>query len=529
MTKAAFYGRFSSNNQREESAEAQLRASSDFADRNNYEIVAKYIDRAKSGTSSRKRTEFLRMIKDAEKGLFQVIIVHKLDRFSRDKYDSAFYKRKLKQCGVKLISVTEQLDDSPESVILESVIEGMAEYYSKNLARETMKGLKENAYQCKHTGGMPPLGYDVNSEKKYIINEREAESVRLIFEMYITGYSQSDMVNELNERGFKTKLGTIFKTNSIHSILTNEKYTGVYVYNKSAKKNAFGKRNSHAYKDESEIIRIEGGMPQIISKETFEKAQEVLKARKRAPGANKAKESYLLAGLIRCGCCGKHYQGNRRKAKNKPIYVSYRCSYRRLTSSKVCDNKEIRKEYIEKYVLSELERKIFNDKAIPHLVEGINKNLQKKNKFEEEKKDVIIREMEEIEAQINNIVTAIASGFMQEEFKVKMNELKSRKSELEFKLLELKSDEITQVVTERDVRILLNNFSSYVMSRNIPECKKFIQSFVKEVVIYKEHIEVTFNVSFSLLKINQGVEVVSKIRRYELFERYSESFYIKVS
>ena len=110
-----------------------------------------------------------------------------------------------------------------------------------------------------------------------------------------------------------------------------------------------------------------------------------------------------------------------------------------------------------------------------------------------------------------------------------MNELKSRKSELEFKLLELKSDEITQVVTERDVRILLNNFSSYVMSRNIPECKKFIQSFVKEVVIYKEHIEVTFNVSFSLLKINQGVEVVSKIRRYELFERYSESFYIKVS
>lgn len=152
MTKAAFYGRFSSNNQREESAEAQLRASSDFADRNNYEIVAKYIDRAKSGTSSRKRTEFLRMIKDAEKGLFQVIIVHKLDRFSRDKYDSAFYKRKLKQCGVKLISVTEQLDDSPESVILESVIEGMAEYYSKNLARETMKGLKENAYQCKHTG-----------------------------------------------------------------------------------------------------------------------------------------------------------------------------------------------------------------------------------------------------------------------------------------------------------------------------------------------------------------------------------------
>lgn len=389
--------------------------------------------------------------------------------------------------------------------------------------------MKENGYKALHNGGKPPLGYDVNSEKKYIINEREAESVRLIFDMYIAGYSQSEMVNELNERGFKTKLGTIFKSNSIHSILTNEKYTGVYVYNKSAKKDAFGKRNSHAYKDESEIIRIEGGMPQIISKETFEKAQEVLKARRRAPGTNKAKENYLLAGLIRCGCCGRHYQGNRRQGKNKPMYVSYRCSYRRLTSSKVCDNKEIRKEYIEEYVLSELERRIFNDKAIPHLVEGINKNLQKKNKVEEEKKEVINKEIKEIESQINNIVTAIASGFMQEEFKIKMEELKNRKSELEFKLSELKSDEIIQVVTESDVRNLLNNFSGYVMSRNIPECKKFIQSFVKEVVIYKEHIEVTFNVSFSLLKNSGGIKVISKIRRYELYERYSNSFYIKVS
>ena len=528
MTRCVVYSRFSSNNQREESIDAQLRASEEFASKKGYELVGHYSDKARSGTNSSKRSEFLRMIKDAEKGLFDVVIVHKLDRFSRDKYDSALYKRKLKQCGVRLVSVTEQLDDSPESVILESVIEGMAEYYSKNLARETMKGLKENAYQCKHTGGMPPLGYDVNSEKKYIINEREAESVRLIFEMYTTGYSQSKMVNELNERGFKTKLGTVFRANSIHSILTNEKYTGVYVYNKSAKKDAFGKRNSHAYKDESEI-RIEGGMPQIISKETFEKAQEVLKARRRAPGTNKAKENYLLAGLIRCGCCGRHYQGNRRQGKNKPMYVSYRCSYRRLTSSKVCDNKEIRKEYIEEYVLSELERKIFNDKAIPHLVEGINKNIQKKNKVEEEKKEVIKKEIKEIEAQINKIVTAIASGFMQEEFKNKMDELKGRKSELEFKLSELKSDEITQLVNEKDVRNLLNNFSGYVISRNIPECKKFVQDFVKEVIVYKEHIEVIFNVSFSLFKNNHGVEVKSKINRYVLYERYSNSFYIKVS
>lgn len=524
IKKACAYIRYSSENQRDESLEAQMRAIKEFANSKGYEIVRVYEDKAKSATTD-KRPQFLQMIKDAEKELFDVVIVHKLDRFSRNKYDSALYKRKLKQYGIKLISVTEQLDDSPESVILESVIEGMAEYYSKNLARETMKGLKENAYKCKHTGGLAPLGYDITSDKKYAINEREAESVKLIFDMYISGYTQAQMVNELNARGFKTKVGSMFKSNSIHSILTNEKYTGVYIYNKSAKKDVFGRRNSHSYKDESEIIKIEGGMPQIISKEIFLKAQEVLKSRKRAPGVNKAKESYLLSGIIRCGCCGKAYQGNRRKAKNKPRYVSYRCSYRKITSSKVCDNKEIRKEYIEEYVLSELERKIFSDEAIVYLVEGINKNIQKQNRVDNDKKEVLVKELKEID----NIVIAITNGFVQEEFKIKMDELKGRKSDIEYKLIQFKSNELTQIVTEESVRDLLKDFRGYVTSRNIPECKKFIQDFVKEVVVYKEHIEVIFNVSFSLLKKNDGIELVSKVKRYDLFERYSESFYIKIS
>lgn len=527
MARAVFYGRFSSNNQREESIGAQLRATKDFAQRNGYEIVAEYTDKAKSGTND-KRPEFRRMIKDAESGNFDYVIVHKLDRFSRDKYDSALYKRKLKQCGVRLISVTEQLDDSPESVILESVIEGMAEYYSKNLARETMKGLKENAYKCKHTGGLPPLGYDVNEEKKYITNEKEAESVKLIFEMCISGHSRSETIDELNSRGFTTKLGTVFRPNSIHSILTNEKYTGVYVYNKTAKKNAFGKRNGHAYKDPNEVIRIEDGMPAIVSKEDFQKVQEILKMRKQKPGANKAKENYLLTGLIKCGCCGKPYQGNRRKPKNKPLYVSYRCSVRDKTRTNECDNKEIRKEYIEEYVLSELERKIFNDKAISYIADGINKNLQKQNNVDVEKKIVLSKQMEEVESQINNIVTAITNGFVQEEFKVKMDELKKRKVDIEFKLLEIEAKDINQMVTEADVRNLLRDFSGYVISRNVPECKKFIRDFVKEVIVYKEHVEVIFNVSFSLLKNSQGVKVISEISRYDLYERYSQSFYIKV-
>lgn len=496
IKRACAYIRYSSDNQRDESLEAQIRAIKEFGYAKGYEIVKVYQDKAKSATTDR-RPGFQQMIKDSANDIFDVVIVHKLDRFSRDKYDSAQYKRKLKQNGVKLVSVTENLDDSPESVILESVIEGMAEYYSKNLAREVMKGMKETAYQAKHTGGLPPLGYDVNEEKKYVINEREAESVRLIFEMYTARYTLSQMVNELNSRGFKTKAGAIFKHNSINSVLTNEKYTGVYIFNKSAKKDAYGRRNSHLQKDPSEIIRIEGGMPQIIDKELYEKAQEILRSRKKSKAVNKAKESYLLSGIIKCGECGYAMYGNRRQAKSKPLYVSYRCGCRKRTSSNVCSNKEIRKEYIEEYVLTELEARIFNDKSIPLLVEGINEELKKQSEGDEDKRGIIEKELKDIEKQIGNIVMAITNGFIQEEFKVKMEELKERKAYLEGKLVDIEASQSVTKVTEEDIRGLLAGFKEYVVSKNIPECKNFIQDFVKEVVVYKTHVEVVFNVGFN--------------------------------
>ena len=115
------------------------------------------------------------MIKDSEKK-FKYLIIHKVDRFSRQKYDAAMYKHQLKVNGVTILSVTENLDNSPESIMLESVIEGMAQYYSVNLAREVMKGMKESAYDCKHLGGTPPLSYNVDPDtRKYIINENEAK------------------------------------------------------------------------------------------------------------------------------------------------------------------------------------------------------------------------------------------------------------------------------------------------------------------------------------------------------------------
>lgn len=171
-----------------------------------------------------------------------MVIVHKLDRFSRDKYDSAKYKHKLKSKGIRVISVLEKLYGFPESIILEYVIKGMAEYYSKNLARKIMKGLKESAIKNQiHLEGTPPLGYKISTDKMYIINEEEVQAVKLIFDRYINGYSYSKIIDELNYLGYKTKIGNKFGKNSLHGILNNEKYTGVYVFNKTQRKGVDGK------------------------------------------------------------------------------------------------------------------------------------------------------------------------------------------------------------------------------------------------------------------------------------------------
>ncbi|MDY4950438.1 MAG: recombinase family protein [Clostridium cadaveris] len=263
MLKAAIYARYSSDNQREESIEAQIRAINQYAKANNIRIVKTYIDEAKSAKTD-DRPNFTRMIKESSLELFNMIIVQKLDRFARNRYDSAFYKKKLKDNSVKVVSVLEHLDDSPESIMLESVLEGMAEYYSVNLAREVMKGMKETALQCKHTGGTPALGYDLNKDKTYKINESEAKIVQKIFKMYSDGNSYNTIIDTLNNDGYRTKRGNLFGKNSLYDILRNERYTGVYIYNRSSSETN-GKRNSHAYKPDDEVIKIKGGMPQIIS------------------------------------------------------------------------------------------------------------------------------------------------------------------------------------------------------------------------------------------------------------------------
>lgn len=491
MHKAAAYARYSSDNQREESIEAQLRAIREYCQKNNIQLVKIYTDEAKSATTD-DRPGFLQMIKDSSLGLFDVVIVHKLDRFSRDRYDSAFYKRQLKKNGVRLISVLEPLDDSPESIILESVLEGMAEYYSRNLAREVMKGMRETALQCKHTGGKPPLGYDVAEDKTYIVNEQEAQAVRLIFEMYASGKGYSDIMYALNKEGYRTQTGRPFGKNSIHDILRNEKYRGVFIFNRTERK-INGKRNHHRNKDDSEIIRIEGGIPRIIDDETWERVQARMKSNKK--GANSAKEIYLLSGLIFCGKCGGAMTGNRHRCgRNKTLYVTYECSTRKRT--KECDMKAINKDYIENLVIEHLEKNVFAPEAIERLVAKISEYAA--SQVEEINRDIktFTDQLAGIQTEINNIVNAIAAGMFHPSMKEKMDELETKKANLLLKLEEAKLQAKTHAPTEDMIRKYLQKDAD-IRNKSPEEQKRIIQAYVKKVIVYENTIDINTIVTFA--------------------------------
>ena len=219
--RAVIYARYSSDNQTEASIEGQLRECMEFAEHAGIDVIKSYIDRALSAKSD-NRPEFQQMIKDSYKHAFDCIIVWKLDRFSRNRYDSAHYKALLRKNGVKVVSAKEAIAEGSEGILLESVLEGMAEYYSAELGQKVKRGMRLNAEKCLYTGGGVLLGYKVNPDKTFSIDESTAYYVRKIFEMYANGSTVTEINRFLNSHNIKTIRGAEFNKNSLHGILKNK-------------------------------------------------------------------------------------------------------------------------------------------------------------------------------------------------------------------------------------------------------------------------------------------------------------------
>lgn len=300
MKKAVIYARYSCDNQTEQSIEGQIHVCQEFAKRNDYIITNTYIDRAMSGTND-NRPSFQAMIKDSAKGRWEAVIVYKLDRFSRNKYEAAIHKHTLKENGVKLVSAMENIPETPEGVILESVIEGMNQYYSMELSQKVKRGIRESRAKGNFSGGYIIYGYYVK-DKKLHINKDEADILKYIYEQVALGRYAEAIADELNEKGV-TNRGKPFARNTVYRMLENEKYTGIYRYEDEVFTNIY---------------------PQIITQELFFKVQEIKKFNKK--GKNTVFDQYLVKNKIFCGFCGSLLKGQGGTSHTGKIYHYYKCT-----------------------------------------------------------------------------------------------------------------------------------------------------------------------------------------------------------
>lgn len=478
---------------KEESIDAQKRAISYFAKEKGYEIVKYYEDRALSGKTS-QRPAFLEMMEDVKGGKIDAVIVHKLDRFSRDKADAFYYEAQLKDNGVELVSVMENLENTPAGNLMRAVITAMNSYYVDNLATEVMKGLKENAYNCLMTGGTPPLGYNF-IDKKYVINKNEAKAIQIMFNMYDEGYGYNKIITALNNLGYTTKKGGKFGKNSLYDLFRNERYKGTYVFNKAQARKRNGSR-SRKIKPDDEIIRIPNGVPAIIDEAVWERVNAKMDANKRRGGASAAKEQYLLSGLIYCGECGYAMHGNARfPAPNRPKFISYRCNHR--DNNLACNNREIKRDDIEGFVIGQLEKYLFNEDIIPTLTSQLNEYIHKSSEEAVTKQKLYAARKSDLEQQKKNIVEAIAKTGYGNIFDSKLQEINGELESIAVSESELPSGQMQITVTEANVREYLGAFRSYVKNRDIPQMKKFIDSYIERVEVFNDRVKVTFKVAFS--------------------------------
>ena len=452
---ACLYVRFSSHNQTEQSIEGQTRVCRDFCKRHNIRIVEIYADRATSASKDiEKRVQFLKMIKDSEKGLFDAVIVYKLDRFARSRYDSATYKYRLKRNGVQLISATENISNDPEGIILESVLEGMAEFYSAELSQKINRGMRESAYKHNSIGGAVPLGYKIE-DKKLVIDPKTAPIVKEAFEKYADGETVAEICRQFNARGYKTSKGTAFGKSSFTKIFRNERYIGVYTF--------------HDY-------RAEDAIPAIIDKDLWDRVQLRVGKIKNAPARNKAKVVYLLSGKIFCGHCGSKMNGN----CNAGNYYYYQC-YGKKNGNADCKKKNIRKEFIERLVAQDA-LSLLTDEYI----EQIATIACEKNQHEIELDSALptIRDrIHQVDLSLNNLLKAIESGSAPDMLVKRMGELEKEKKDLQAQAKK-ESEDIVELDKAQVIYWLEQFRGGSIEDEEF--CRMLIDLFVNSVTVWDE-------------------------------------------
>ncbi len=502
--KAVIYARYSCEKQTEQSIEGQLRVCNEFAERNGYTVIHNYIDRAVSGKTD-KREQFQQMLKDSANKDFEFVIVYKLDRFARNRYDSAINKATLKKNGVKVLSACEQITDTPEGIILEAMIEGMAEFYSAELSQKVKRGMRESCIKGNAAGIQPILGYCI-VDKKYQIVESEAAIVRKVFSDYVGGTTIKEIVEWLRVSGIRTHRGNVFSFGRVSDMLHNQKYIG---------KCAYG----------GEIY--ENMIEPIIDEATFYRAQEKLTENVHKAARSKAAEKFILSGKLICAECGELMTGESGTSKTGEVYTYYKCAAKKK-SAQNCASKAVRKEAIEKAVYKAIIRALQDDNFI---CEVARKAVEIHNADIEESAELKIlnRQKAEIDKQLANITNAICQGIFNQHTQEKMVELSNTQRALEAQIAD---EQAKTVLPLKEARVIsfLKNYTEIVKCADkavsLENMKRLFDVFIREVIFDGERFLIVMKTTNEPLDPEKEQKEEATRKKFELL-RFGEADYCK--
>lgn len=462
MATAVIYARYSSEKQREESIEGQIRKCTEYAARNGITIIESYIDRAISGTTD-ERPSFQQMIADSSKKKFDMVLVYALNRFSRDFEHYYRYKQILITNSVTLQSATEEVPPGPSGIIYESVLVGFNVYYSAELAEKIRRGQDENALKQIYNGGSMPLGYMKDAEQHYAVDPVEAVIVIEIFTRYADGETITEIINSLNSRGLRTKRGNEFNKNSLHTILKNRRYLGVY-----------------EYRD----IVIPDAFEPIITPELFEKVQKRLGINKIASAHKKADEPFILTTKIFCGDCGAAMIGDGGTSRNGSKHYYYKCSNNKR--KKLCRKKAVKKHVIEDIVIHNITQLLFSDERLQEITDLVMEIQEKTNTVI----PMLQRELKEVNRGISNLLDAIQKVGLSDSMQQRYEALEKRKSELE---ISIKTEQLREKKLSRDeVLCWLERFRG-IDTSDIKQREMLVNIFVNAVFVFDDHLVIVYN------------------------------------
>ena len=459
MKTCVIYARYSSNNQTEQSIEGQIRVCREYAQRNNLAVAGTYIDRATTGTND-NREQFQKMLKDSDNKAWDYCLVYKLDRFSRNKYEMAIHRKHLKDNGVKILSAKENIPDTPEGILLESLLEGINQYYSEELSQKTKRGMRETRIKGNFMGGRINYGYSVVREiagehtvSKVVINEDEAAVLLRIFEAYAEGNRIPDIVHELEDKGIKNR-GKPFTVNTIYFMLQNEKYTGIYHFR--------GETFTNIY-------------PAIIPKELLQIVRE--RVNKNKTGKHIVGVDYILMGKCYCGYCGKKLRSAAGTSTDGTILRYYRCPNAKKDSD--CHNKSIRKEVLEKLVTDALTKEVARPKNISLLTDKVFE-LYRASCSDDGDLKRYGKELAATDKAINNLLAAIESGIFTTSTKQRLTELEEKKARLE-QTITIESAREKCLLTKEDIE-------RYILDAVKLNAKQMVELLVERIDVFENKI-----------------------------------------